>query len=83
MMGMGTNILTRMLFDITKVRSGTGSSPAQPPRKLPAYLGRGADTAEELGIVAGDCGAVCQRLGELRGFREVSLGKTLVLINSS
>lgn len=78
----GTNVLVRKLFDIAKVRARSGSSAAQPPRELPTHLGRGPDTAEKLSVIAGDCSAVCQRLGELWGFREISLGKPLGLVNS-
>ena len=78
----GTNVLVRKLFNIAKVRAGAGSSAAQPPREL-SHLGRGPDAAEELGVIASDCSAVCQRLGELWGFREISLGKPLGLVNSS
>lgn len=53
------------------------------PIELPTHLGRGADAAEELGVIASDCSAVCQRLAELWGFREISLGKPLCLVNSS
>lgn len=56
---------------------------AQPARDPLAHLGKGADTAVELGVIAGDCSAVCQRLGELWSFREISLGKPRGLINSS
>lgn len=82
-MVMGTNVLVGTLFDIAKVRAGAGSSMAQPPIELPTHLGRGTDAAEELGVVAGDCSAVHQRLGELWSFREISLGKPLSLVNSN
>lgn len=80
-MVMGVDVLVGMLFDIAKVRAGAGSSMAQPPIELPTHLGGGTDAAEELGIIASDCSAVCQRLGELWSFREISLGKPLGLVN--
>ena len=55
----------------------------QPRTDLPAHLGGGTDAAEELGVIANDGRAVHQGLGELRGFREISLGKSLGLVNSS
>lgn len=80
---MGTDALVRMFLATAKVRAGAGSRTAQPPTGLSAHLGGGADTAEELGVVANDCSTVCQRLGELWGFREISLGKALRLVNGS
>lgn len=53
-----------------------------PAQKFPTHLGRGTHTAEELGVIASDGSAVCQRLGELGGFREVPLGKPLGLVDS-
>lgn len=52
----------------TQLRLEQKQKAAQPPTDLLAHLGGGMDAAEELGVTANDCSAVCQRLGELRGF---------------
>lgn len=57
---------------VIQLRLGWDSNRKQhripPPQTFPTHPGRGTHTAEELGIVASDCTAVCQRLGELGGF---------------
>lgn len=71
-----------MLCNLAKVRTGQEQEAALLPQ-FPTHLGKGTDTAEELGMVAGDCSAVYQRLGKLWSFREVTLSKLLGLVNSS
>lgn len=80
--GRGNNDVVRTLFHMAEIRAGAGNGVAWPMGRTPAHLRRRADTAEELGVIAGDCGAVRQRLGELRGFREISLHKPLDLADS-
>lgn len=82
--GDGNRCYVTMLCNSAYVRRGRNRKQlSTAPPRAPTHPGRGTDTAEELGVIAGDCGAVGQRLGKLWGFREISLGKPLDLVNSS